>query len=135
MARPMTLTEKIMAHSAGLAEVVPGQMITAKIGLVYTMDTLGKIVFNHLKSAGATKVFDPEKVVVVFDHFAPAPDVNYANLHNEVRGLAKQYNVRIFDIGNQGIMHHVVAERAIWFLELSPLLLIHMPSLAALWEP
>ena len=99
MPKPMTLTEKIMAQSAGLAEVVPGQMITAKIGLVYTMDTLGKIVFDHLKSAGATKVFDPEKVVVVFDHFAPAPDVNYANLHNEVRKLAKQYNVRIYDIG------------------------------------
>ena len=85
-------------------------MITAKIGLAYTMDTLGKIVFNHLKAAGATKVFDPEKVVVVIDHFSPATDVNYANLHNEVRRLAKQYNVRIFDIGNQGIMHHVVAE-------------------------
>jgi 3-isopropylmalate/(R)-2-methylmalate dehydratase large subunit len=110
MPKPMTLTEKIMAQSADLAEVVPGQMVTAKIGLVYTMDTLGKIVFDHLKSAGAIKVFDPEKVVVVFDHFAPAPDVNYANLHNEVRRLAKQYNVRIFDIGHQGIMHHVVAE-------------------------
>src|SRR3990172_5460733 len=97
MSKPMTLTEKIMAQSAGLAEVVPGQMITAKIGLAYTMDTLGKIVFDHLKSAGATRVYDPEKVVVVFDHFAPAPDVNYANLHNEVRRLAKQYNVRIFD--------------------------------------
>jgi len=110
MSKAMTLTEKIMAQSAGLAEVVPGQMVTAKIGLAYTMDTLGKIVFDHLRSAGATKVFDPEKVLVVFDHFAPAPDVNYANLHNEVRRLAKQYNVRIYDIGHQGIMHHVVAE-------------------------
>ncbi len=110
MSRPMTLTEKIMAHSAGLTEVVPGQMITAKIGLAYTMDMLGKLVFDHLKSSGATKVFDPEKVVVAFDHCAPAPDVNYANLHNEVRRLAKQYNVRVFDIGHQGIMHHVVAE-------------------------
>lgn len=106
----MTLTEKIMAQSAGLAEVVPGQMITAKIGLAYTMDMLGKIVFDHLKSAGATKVFDPEKVVVVFDHCVPAPDVNYANLHNEIRRLAKQYNIRLYDVGNQGIMHHVVAE-------------------------
>ena len=110
MSKPMTLTEKIMAQSAGLAEVVPGQMITAKIGLAYTMDMLGKIVFDHLKSAGATKVFDPEKVVVVFDHCVPAPDVNYANLHNEIRRLAKQYNIRLYDVGNQGIMHHVVAE-------------------------
>jgi 3-isopropylmalate/(R)-2-methylmalate dehydratase large subunit len=110
MSRPMTLTEKIMAHSAGLTEVSPGQMITAKIGLAYTMDMLGKLVFDHLKSAGATKVFDPEKVVVAFDHCAPAPDVHYANLHNEVRRLAKEYKIRVFDIGRHGIMHHVVAE-------------------------
>jgi 3-isopropylmalate/(R)-2-methylmalate dehydratase large subunit len=110
MARPMTLTEKIMAQSSGLTEVVPGQMITAKIGLVYTMDMLGKLVFDHLKSLGAAKVFDPEKVVVVFDHCVPPPDVNYANLHNEVRKLAKEFDVPIYDVGRQGIMHHVVAE-------------------------
>ena len=80
MSRPMTLTEKIMAHSAGLTEVVPGQMITAKIGLAYTMDTLGKLVFDHLKSAGATKVFDPEKVVVVFDHCRACPGCELCQL-------------------------------------------------------
>jgi len=110
MPRPMTLTEKILARSAGLPEVVPGQMITAKIGLAYTMDTLGRIVFNHLKAAGATRVFDPEKVIVSIDHFSPATDVNYANLHNEVRRLARQFNVRVFDVGHQGIMHQIVAE-------------------------
>ena len=110
MPRPMTLTEKIMAQASGLAEVIPGQMITAKIGLAYTMDTLGKIVFNHMKAMGATKVYDKRKALVVIDHFAPAPDVNYANLHNDVRRLAKEFEVQVYDIGRQGIMHHVVAE-------------------------
>ena len=110
MARPMTITEKIMAQSAGLEEVAPGQMITVKIGLAYTMDFQGKIVFDHLRSIGVTKVFDPEKIMVVFDHFAPPPDVNYANLHNEIRKLAKEYNLRIYDIGRHGITHHMVAE-------------------------
>jgi 3-isopropylmalate/(R)-2-methylmalate dehydratase large subunit len=36
--------------------------------------------------------------------------VNYANLHNEVRKLAKEFDVPIYDVGRQGIMHHVVAE-------------------------
>jgi 3-isopropylmalate/(R)-2-methylmalate dehydratase large subunit len=110
MVRPMTLTEKIMAQSAGIPEVAPGQMITAKIGLAYTMDMLGKLVLDHLKSTGATEVFDTEKVFIAFDHCAPAPDVNYANLHNEIRKLAKQYKIRIHDIGHHGIMHQVAAE-------------------------
>jgi 3-isopropylmalate/(R)-2-methylmalate dehydratase large subunit len=110
MSKPMTITEKIMARSAGLAEVVPGQMITAKIGLAYTMDMLAMNVFNKLKAVGATQVFDPEKVVIVFDHNAPPPDVNYANLHNQIRMLAKQYGIRIYDIGSGGIMHQIVAQ-------------------------
>jgi 3-isopropylmalate/(R)-2-methylmalate dehydratase large subunit len=110
MSRPMTITEKILAHAAGLSEVSPGQLIAAKIGLVYIADYLAKIVFSHLKSIGATKVFDPEKVVVVFDHFAPAPDVSFANLHNDVRRLAKEFEVPTYDIGRQGLMHQIVCE-------------------------
>ncbi len=110
MARPMTVTEKIMARSAGLKEVFPGQIITANIGLVYTTDFQAKAVFDHFKSLGAPKVFDLEKVLVFFDHFTPPPDVNYANLHKDIRKMAKEFHVRLYDVGRHGIMHHVVAE-------------------------
>jgi 3-isopropylmalate/(R)-2-methylmalate dehydratase large subunit len=110
MARAMTITEKILARAAGLPEVVPGQMITARVGLVYTMDFQGKAVLGHLKAVGATKVFDRNKVVVVFDHNVPAPNVDYANLHIQVRNLAKEFDLPIHDVGRHGIMHQVVAE-------------------------
>lgn len=110
MAKPMTITEKIMAHSAGLDEVVPGQIITAKLGLVYTSDWQGKTVFEHLKSFGVTKVFDREKTLVVFDHFMPDTDMSYANLHSAIRKLAKEFDVTLYDAGNNGIQHHFVAE-------------------------
>ena len=110
MSKPMTITEKIMANAAGLAEVSPGQMITAKIGLAYTMDTIAMNVLNKLKAVGATRVFDPAKVAIIFDHNAPPPDVHYADLHNRIRALARQYGIRIFDIGQGGIMHQIVAQ-------------------------
>ena len=110
MTRPMTITEKILARAAGLPEVVPGQMITARVGLVYTMDFQGKAVLGHLKAVGATKVFDRDKVVVVFDHNVPAPNVDYANLHLQVRSLAREFDLPLHDVGRHGIMHHVVAE-------------------------
>jgi len=40
----MTVTEKIMAQASGLPQVVPGQMIIAKIGLV--QDSQGLAVLN-----------------------------------------------------------------------------------------
>src|SRR3989304_1545491 len=110
MARPMTITEKIMARSAGLKEVIPGQIITANIGLVYTTDFQAKAVFDHFKSLGASKVFELEKVLVFFDHFTPPPDIHYANLHNDIRRMAREFHVRLYDVGRHGIMHHVVAE-------------------------
>lgn len=110
MPRPMTVTEKIMAQAAGLSEVSPGQLIMAKTGLVYTMDTTGKVVFDHLKSLGAKAVFDRSRVVVVFDHCYPPTDASYANLQNDIRRLAKEFQVPLFDGGQHGIMHQVVGE-------------------------
>lgn len=110
MAKAMTITEKIMAQSAALEHVVPGQIINAKVGLVYTSDFQGKTVLEYLKSFGVTKVFDAEKTLVVFDHFMPDTDVSYANLHVAMRKLAKGFNIPLYDAGNHGIMHQVVAE-------------------------
>ena len=61
MPRAMTITEKIMARSAGLAEVIPGQIVSARIGLLYSSELGAKRMFDHLKSLGATGVFDAEK--------------------------------------------------------------------------
>jgi homoaconitate hydratase family protein len=106
----MTITEKIMAHSAGVEEVVPGQLLNAKIGLAYTMDYLGKVVFDHLRRLGAEKVFDADKVVIVFDHQVPAPDSKWADLHNVIRREAKEYGIRLYDIGEHGMMHQIVVQ-------------------------
>ena len=110
MSRPMTITEKILAQSADLPEVTPGQMITARIGLVYTMDLWAKDVFDHLKETGVKSVFDSQKVVIIFDHCMPPTDVKSANLHNKIRKVAKEFDVPIYDVGHQGVMHQLVAE-------------------------
>jgi 3-isopropylmalate/(R)-2-methylmalate dehydratase large subunit len=106
----MSISEKILAASAGLDEVEPGQLINSKVGLAYTMDFLGKVVFDHLGKLGAESVFDKEKVVVIFDHGVPAPDVKWAELHNHIRKEAKKFGVTLYDVGQHGMMHHVVAE-------------------------
>jgi len=106
----MTITEKILAQAARLPEVIPGQMVTARVGLVYTMDLWAKDVFDHLRETGAKRVFDSEKVVVVFDHCMPPTDVKSANLHNEIRKVAREFSVPIYDVGHQGVMHQLVAE-------------------------
>ncbi len=110
MPRPMTITEKIMAHAAGLPEVAPGQIIMAKIGLVYLSEIKVSTVLNNVRKLGLNQVFDQESVVILFDHCAVAPTINNANMHIEVRKLAKEFGLPIYDIGRHGLMHQVPVE-------------------------
>ena len=64
MIRPMTITEKILAEHAGLREVEPGQLINAKVDLVLGNDITAPIAIEEFRRVGATKVFDPAKIVL-----------------------------------------------------------------------
>ena len=110
MPRSMTITEKILADAAGVTEVVPGSIINVKIGLAYTMDTLAKLVFDNLRKLGVDDVFDKDRVVVVLDHQAPPPTGKWADMHNILRKEAKEFGVRLYDIGHNGMMHQIVVQ-------------------------
>ncbi len=111
MNRPMTITEKVIANAAGKGEVVPGEIVNAKIDLVYTMDFLGKVVFGHLNRIGAKRVFDKEKVVVIFDHLTPPASKNAAEIQKFVRNAVKEMGGKLYDVGRHGIMHQVIVEK------------------------
>ena len=73
----MTMTQKILAAHAGLPSVEAGQLIEAKLDVVMANDITGPMavpVFYQM----AEKMFDPEKVVLVPDHFTPNKDIKSA---------------------------------------------------------
>ena len=70
----MTLTEKILARHAGLAEVRPGQLIEAEVDLCLANDITAPVAIGELKKAGIDKVF-ADRIVLVMDHFVPNKDV------------------------------------------------------------
>ena len=70
----MTMTQKILADHAGLPEVHAGQLIQAKLDLVLGNDITSPVAINEFNAAGFSKIFDPEKIVMVMDHFVPNKD-------------------------------------------------------------
>ena len=54
----MTLTQKILAHHAGLAQVKAGQLINAKLDIVLGNDITTPVAINEFEKAGFTSVFD-----------------------------------------------------------------------------
>ncbi len=110
----MTITEKILAAHAGLDSIRPGQLIQARIDLALANDITLPLALGPFREAKGTEVFDPEKVVVVLDHFNPAKDIQSAEMLVQARRFAKEVGLtHFYDIGEMGIEHVLLPEKGL----------------------
>jgi 3-isopropylmalate/(R)-2-methylmalate dehydratase large subunit len=111
----MTMSEKILARASGRDEVRPGDLVLARIdfamGHDLTIPPAGRIMREQM---GAERVWDPERVAVVQDHFQPAKDAASAALGRLTREFARDMGIRwYFEVGQGGICHTVLPERGL----------------------
>jgi 3-isopropylmalate/(R)-2-methylmalate dehydratase large subunit len=105
-----TLTEKILLAHADADDVSPGDIVMVRCDVVMTNDISGPMAFRAMEKMGATRVFDPEKVVVVPDHFVPAKDTRSAELQKLLREWSREQGVAYYEQGRGGIEHTVLVE-------------------------
>lgn len=114
MNRPMTISEKILAEHAGLREVEPGQLINARIDLAMANDITAPIAIEEFRKIGASKVFDPARVVLIPDHFVPNKDIKSAQQCQLMREFARAQNLlHYFEVGEMGIEHVLLPEQGL----------------------
>ena len=65
---PRTMAEKILAKAAGIEEIDAGKIVMANVDLAMTHDLTGPLSVAAFKKIGENEVWDPEKIVVIFDH-------------------------------------------------------------------
>ena len=106
----MTITEKILARAGGIAKVSPGEVVVVDVETACLLD----LSFLPEGWREVLKVADPSKVVIAFDHLAPAPTVEAAENMRVGRAFAKRFGIeRLHDIGpDQGISHAIIADNA-----------------------
>jgi homoaconitate hydratase family protein len=106
-----TIAEKILLeHTSGMKEIAPGQFIDCTIDLIMVHEQLGGRIHVEYEKLGLDRVWDPEKIFFILDHWVPAPTINAAHMHQDCRAFAKKYNF-IHDMGiNKGICHQVLPE-------------------------
>ncbi|MEI8390206.1 MAG: 3-isopropylmalate dehydratase large subunit [bacterium] len=110
----MTITEKILAAHAGLDEVKPGDLITAKVDITLANDITGPVAINEFRKIGVDKVFDKERVVFVPDHFTPNKDIKSAQNAKLIREFAKEQGLKhYFEVGRLGIEHTLLPDQGI----------------------
>jgi len=113
MTRPMTMAEKILAAHAGLDEVVPGQLIECDLDLVLANDVTAPIAIKTVRQI-TDKVFDPERVLLVPDHYVPNKDIKSAEQAKIVRDFAREQGVtHFYEVGCMGVEHALLPEQGV----------------------
>jgi 3-isopropylmalate/(R)-2-methylmalate dehydratase large subunit len=108
----MTLAEKILAAHAGKKEVTAGEFINCKVDVVLSNDITAPIAIREFRKLGV-KVFNPEKIVMVPDHFVPNKDINSAEQAKLMREFAREQGIRYFEVGEMGIEHVLLPEQGL----------------------
>jgi 3-isopropylmalate/(R)-2-methylmalate dehydratase large subunit len=109
----LTIAEKILAAHTGKNSVRPGEFINVKVDLVMAHDLTGGIAIQELNKTGYEKVFDPEKVVLVLDHYVPNKDVLSAEHNAGLRKFAREQGIVFFPEGRGGIEHVILPEKGL----------------------
>jgi 3-isopropylmalate/(R)-2-methylmalate dehydratase large subunit len=113
-----TVAEKILAAHAGLEATRAGQFIEVDVDIVLSNDITAPISIREFEKLagddGAIKVFDPERVVMVADHFAPNKDIKSAQQCLVLRQFAREQDLpHHYDVGRMGIEHVLLPERGL----------------------
>ncbi len=110
----MTITEKILAKHAGAKAVRPGELINAKVDIALGNDITAPIAIKEFRKAGAKKVFDRKKVVLVPDHFTPNKDIDAAEQCKFLREFAREQKLtHYYEGGAIGIEHALLPEQGV----------------------
>jgi 3-isopropylmalate/(R)-2-methylmalate dehydratase large subunit len=105
-----TLAEKILLAHTDADDVAPGDVVMVRCDVVMANDVSGPIAFRALEKMGVQRVFDPGRVVMVADHFAPAKDARSAELQRRLKQWSEAQGVTFYDQGRGGIEHTLLCE-------------------------
>ena len=112
----MTITEKIMARNSGRDRVSPGENIWIDVDVLMTHDVCGPPTIGIFKREFGedAEVWDPNKLVIMPDHYIFTSD-RHANRNIEIlRAFAKEHNLpHYYDVGTdryKGVCHIGLAE-------------------------
>ena len=113
----MTVVEKILARATDQPRVKAGDVLEPRVDLAMSHEN-GALVINQFQeiyqgTGLEPMVWDPDKIVLIFDHRVPAESAKTATNQKRVREFAAQQGIKKFhDIrGDEGgICHQILPE-------------------------
>jgi len=95
-------------------DVQAGTLIEVAVDLVLANDITAPIAIREFAKLGVDRVFDPESVVLVADHFTPNKDIASAEQCAVMRRFAEAQGIsHHYDVGRGGIEHVLLPEEGL----------------------
>ena len=104
-----TFAEKILSRASS-SDAWAGDTVVGKVDLAMSHENAA-LVSRMFREMGAQRIWDKEKVVVLFDHRVPANTISAAEGHKAVREFVAQQQVSHFYAHGEGICHQILPEK------------------------
>ena len=103
-----TVIEKIIRNNVGHA-VKPGDIVTVNVDRVMIHDIFIPFVAEKFEEMGFQKLWDPDKVVLIYDHLVPASQLDDTRHFHEGDAFAEKYGMKNVH-RSDGICHQLMTE-------------------------
>jgi 3-isopropylmalate/(R)-2-methylmalate dehydratase large subunit len=104
-----TIAEKIFSQRCW-RPVRAGEVVMAPVDAAMIHDITGPLAVRVFREMGGERVFDPERIIMLFDHQVPADSIPAAENHVFMREFAKEQGIHNYDL-LEGVCHQVVMEK------------------------
>lgn len=108
----MHAIEKILAKKAGKDAVVTGEIVNCFIDMAGINDLYLQTVRSFFEMGGK-RVYDPSKVIMFLDHYAPASTITQADNQKQFREFCWDQGIDLLIDINEGVCHQVLADRGL----------------------
>ena len=103
-----TVIEKIIRNNVGHT-VKPGDIVTVNVDRVMIHDIFIPFVAEKFEEMGFKKLWDPDKVVLIYDHLVPASQLDDTRHFHVGDAFAEKYGMKIVH-RSEGICHQLMTE-------------------------
>ena len=108
-----TISEKILSKASG-RDVRAGDFVLADIDCAMIHDITGPLAvegfYEIMREKDDPRVWDPQRIVMLFDHQVPADSLNAAKNHILLRRFADEQGIINYDVF-AGVCHQVLPEK------------------------
>ncbi len=104
-----TIIEKIISHNIGAESVKPGEIVTVAVDRVMLDDIMIPFIVDKFHEMGFSKLWDPDKVVLIYDHLVPASQLDDTRHYKVGDEFAKKYGIKNIH-RSDGICHQLMTE-------------------------